>query len=215
MTPLWSFAVSAPLLGLLAVAAAILASQRNRAEARLRRLAVSDVLTGVLNRGAFMALTERELARGRRSGKPFAVVMLDLDHFERVNGRLGHPGGDRVLAELARRMGAELRANDLLGRYGGGKFCAVLPGVRHAEAMVVAERARATVQAAPLAGLEVTVSVGVASFEGAAGPALDYVIERADSALYAAKGLGRNRVVGIEPSRARIAPRAAWIPREG
>jgi diguanylate cyclase (GGDEF)-like protein len=192
---------------------AFLVMQREDAEAELRRLAMFDPLTGTLNRRAFMELAEREIGRMRRTGQPLAVVMLDLDHFKAVNDAYGHQAGDRVLADFAGRAAGCLRATDVLGRYGGEEFCAMLSGTSHADAMAIAERVRASVLAAPLGGLAqaVTVSIGVASFDGASAPALEYLIGRADSALYAAKGLGRNRVVGIEPARSRVTPDAAAL----
>jgi diguanylate cyclase (GGDEF)-like protein len=184
---------------------AFLVMQRERAEAELRRLAMFDALTQVLNRRAFLQLAEREMARMQRAGQPFAALMLDLDHFKRVNDRYGHAAGDRVLADFAQRAQASLRPTDLLCRYGGEEFCVLLPATTQAQAMEVAERVRTAVSGTPLGSLAetVTVSIGVASFEHAAGQALSYVIERADAALYTAKGLGRNRVVGVEPERRR------------
>jgi diguanylate cyclase (GGDEF)-like protein len=179
---------------------AFLVMHRERAEQELRHLAMHDALTNVLSRRAFLDLAEREVARARRAGGALAVLMLDLDHFKQVNDRHGHQAGDRVLAQFGQRVKGCLRAPDLLGRYGGEEFCALLPATGHEEALAIAERIRAAVAAKPLGALPdaVTVSVGLASAKAGVACKLDYLIGRADSALYAAKGLGRNRVVGVE-----------------
>jgi diguanylate cyclase (GGDEF)-like protein len=185
---------------------AFLVLQQGRAEAELRHLAMFDALTGVLNRRAFLDLAERDLARAAREGAPFAVLMLDIDHFKSVNDRFGHQAGDRALADFAARVKAGARPSDLVGRYGGEEFCVLLPATAPAEAQAVAERLRAAIAASPLGGLPgtVTVSIGVAACTSPGCWSLAAITERADAALYAAKGTGRNRVVAI-----RLAPREA------
>jgi diguanylate cyclase (GGDEF)-like protein len=179
---------------------AFLVMHRERAEQELRHLAMHDALTDVLSRRAFLDLAEREVARAQRTGGALAVLMMDLDHFKAVNDKHGHQAGDLVLAEFGRRVRDCLRAPDVFGRYGGEEFCALLPGTGHEEALAVAERIRSAVAARPLGGIAdtVTVSIGLASASARAACGLDYLIGRADAALYAAKGLGRNRVVGVE-----------------
>jgi diguanylate cyclase (GGDEF)-like protein len=180
--------------------------QQGRAEAELRHLAMFDPLTQVLNRRAFVGLAERELGRAAREGRPFAALMLDIDRFKGVNDRFGHQAGDRVLADFAARVKACARASDLVCRYGGEEFCVLLPATGLAEARTVAERMRAAIAASPMGGLTepVTVSIGAVACPGAWS--LDALLGRADAALYAAKGTGRNRVVAIELD-ARTPPR--------
>lgn len=173
--------------------------QRERAERALHTLAMHDALTGLLNRRSFAELGERELARARRTGAAIAALMLDIDHFKHVNDTFGHPAGDRVLADLAAGLKRWLRAGDLVSRYGGEEFCLMLPSTGAADALAVAERIRAGVAASPMGALPtaVTVSIGVAAFNGLHAVDLAAIIACADEALYQAKRDGRNRVVMI------------------
>lgn len=174
-----------------------------RAQSRLRELASTDMLTGLLNRRHLFARIDEELRRlGREQRRTarvdrIAFVMIDLDHFKAINDRHGHQGGDEVLREASRRLKASLRAYDTIGRYGGEEFLAVLPGTDLASAVVVAERMRRAVGGEPfvLAGkpIRVTASFGVAQSEDDK-EAPDAVIQRADAALYRAKAAGRDRV---------------------
>ncbi len=174
-----------------------LSAQRERAENALRRLSMYDALTELLNRRAFMELAGREYVRARRDRLPLAVLMLDLDHFKAVNDIHGHQTGDEVLREFARRSKAALREVDLLCRYGGEEFCALLSGTATAAGMQVAERIRAAVASAPCApGVAVTVSVGVAALRP--GEELAAVIGRSDEALYRAKKDGRDCVRALD-----------------
>lgn len=162
-------------------------------EQRLRR----DPLTGIGNRRAWdealAAAVERWLAHGR----PLTLAVWDIDWFKRINDRLGHAAGDRVLAGVAQALAAGLRADDTLARYGGEEFALLLPGVALADALAVCERIRAGIATAefPVDGgsVPVTVSCGLAEFR--AGDGVRSAFERADAALYAAKRGGRNRCV--------------------
>jgi len=176
---------------------AFLLMGRERSEAQMRDIAMKDALTGLFNRRAFMDLAERELTRVRRAGAPFAVLMLDIDHFKKVNDTHGHQAGDSVLAEFAARAQRCIRAGDVLGRYGGEEFCVLLPGAALQTAVTVAERIRALVEAHPLGQppSAVTVSIGVAGCDDAKQAELGPIIGRADKALYDAKRAGRNRVL--------------------
>jgi len=175
---------------------AFLVMQRQRAEEALHRLAMVDPLTGLYNRRAFLELAGRELARAQREGRPAAVLMMDLDHFKRVNDDFGHQAGDRVLAGLGELLERALRSPDLVGRYGGEEFCAVLPGAGLPDASAVAERIRLALARTPLGGLPrtTTASIGVALLDPEAPLALDAALARADAALYAAKQAGRDCV---------------------
>ncbi len=174
-----------------------IALQNARLYGEVQRLATTDELTGLSNRRQILTQGEVELARARRYGKPLSAVMMDIDHFKTFNDRFGHAVGDRVLSTVAEWARSALRTLDVIGRYGGEEFVALLPETDLAGAALVAERLRQAVgqshvpsEAGPLS---VTISLGVAQLvfgEGLAG-----LLNRADEALYQAKEGGRNRVV--------------------
>jgi diguanylate cyclase (GGDEF)-like protein len=189
--------VAAALAGLLLLMTAAYAVYKVRLARRLQNLAMTDTLTGLPNRRAMEARASQFEARGAEDGG-FAVVLMDLDHFKTVNDRHGHAGGDRVLAEVGRRLPPLLRQQDRLGRWGGEEFLVLLPGTDGASARQVAERMREAMQAEPVPMedgrvIDITASLGVA--EGAPGEGLEAVLARADLALYRAKAQGRDRVV--------------------
>jgi diguanylate cyclase (GGDEF)-like protein len=163
---------------------------------RIEQLAIRDELTGGYNRRYMMDALARERSRAERLREPFSVCLLDIDHFKSVNDTLGHAAGDAVLHELPGVARQGLRGVDVFGRFGGEEFLLVLPGTDLEGARLVAERVRAAVEAAQLPGLpsgpRVTVTLGVA--ERAAGEDIRSLLKRADRALYAGKGAGRNRV---------------------
>jgi diguanylate cyclase (GGDEF)-like protein/PAS domain S-box-containing protein len=174
---------------------------------KLTLLATRDALTGCLNRGSFMAETDQRFAEAKANGTPACVIMCDIDHFKQVNDSYGHAGGDRVIQAVVKSLGSGLRASDLLGRYGGEEFCIMLPGATLAQALEVAERLRAAVEAEvgdalrEPADVKVTMSFGVAQLDRAtADPAT--LIDRADQALYLSKKVGRNRVTSEAALRA-------------
>nr|WP_145549042.1 GGDEF domain-containing protein [Variovorax boronicumulans] len=177
---------------LLVIGFATMASDHVRA--RIEEQAIRDPLTGTLNRQALLECLERERANHDRTGKPFCVAMLDVDHFKKINDSHGHPVGDRVLVHLCRRMAALVRPHDVVARYGGEEFIVVMPQTRLPEAALVAERILVeAVQADGLALPAFTVSIGLA--EWSTGDATEQdVIARADAALYQAKARGRNRL---------------------
>jgi diguanylate cyclase (GGDEF)-like protein len=165
--------------------------------ARLRRLSVTDPLTEAYNREFLQQQLPQSIEQAERRGEPLAVAMIDVDHFKDVNDRLGHEVGDRVLAEVAHRLRAAIRSDDLLVRYGGEEFLVLLPGSDADKAAEVAERMRSKMEDDPIeidgTLVEVRISLGVAQYR----PAMDspgQLVKRADVALYAAKGRGRNRV---------------------
>lgn len=163
----------------------------------LARLARKDPLTGLPNRRALDEELARAVARAARAGTPLSAVALDVDHFKRVNDLHGHGAGDAVLAAVAARAAAALRAGDLVARTGGEEFVVLLPGANLARAAEAAERIRAAVadEAVVVGGiaLSVTVSLGCAELlpgdEGGRS-----LLARADARLYGAKSSGRNRV---------------------
>ena len=207
-----AFATRALSVGLVALVAVGLARISGR-EHELVRLALVDPLTGVFNRRSFIEFASKEEARTRRGGHQFAVLMLDIDHFKRINDRFGHPAGDAVIKALADVCARTLRPSDIIARYGGEEFVINLPATDHRQARLVAERLRQAVAAARVpsehGAIDFTVSIGLAtcSEEMPLGEA----IGRADKALYRAKRDGRNRVEATSehaPSEL-AAPRAA------
>jgi diguanylate cyclase (GGDEF)-like protein len=179
----------------------LLALVMSRLVAELRSSSRRDGLTGVMNRRALDDALSDEEHRARRLQAPFAVLMVDADHFKSVNDRFGHAAGDRALQHLATLMGAQMRDIDRLGRYGGEEFLVLLPGTALAQARVVAERLRERVEAVPpvweAAPLKLSVSIGIAAWRGPED-ALELLLARADAALYAAKRAGRNRCSAAE-----------------
>lgn len=179
---------------------------REKLADELHRLAMMDDLTGVYSRRQVLEVGERELARRRRQGlTPMTLLMMDLDHFKRINDRFGHAAGDTVLVAFAEVLHRNLRESDAVGRLGGEEFLAVLPDVDLRGGMALAERIRAEVAALRIpwehqedengsVDLDLTVSIGVAGLRSAR-ESLDTTIMRADDALYQAKVSGRNRVM--------------------
>jgi diguanylate cyclase (GGDEF)-like protein len=163
---------------------------------RIQRLAHTDELTSLPNRRYTLERLRHEVERVERTGSSLAIAMLDVDHFKAVNDTYGHPIGDTVLGRVARALGGAVRTVDLVGRWGGEEFLAVLPFATPVGAQVVAERLRRVVEAlSPTDGGpdKVTTSVGVAAF--GAGDSAASLISRADAALYEAKNAGRNQTL--------------------
>ncbi len=161
-------------------------------------LATTDQLTGVLNRQTSLMRLAAELQRAARYDGPISVALADIDHFKRVNDTYGHAAGDVVLRHVAQILRSNLRATDTVGRYGGEEFLLVLPEADVDRAAEVAEKLRRLVGRTPVQlpggeDLSVTVSIGVASGRGG-GLRLDGMTHDADTALYAAKSLGRDQV---------------------
>lgn len=168
--------------------------EEHRMRQKLSRMARTDELTGLYNRRHLDERFADEFARMRDSGRALAVMMFDVDHFKRFNDSYGHEAGDRVLREVGRVTRETLRIYDVLGRYGGEEFVAVLPGLHIGDAGPVADRLRRDVEALDIDGLRVTISIGVACTESVAAETPAALLAAADSALYAAKRNGRNRV---------------------
>ncbi|OFW43728.1 MAG: hypothetical protein A3J29_09705 [Acidobacteria bacterium RIFCSPLOWO2_12_FULL_67_14b] len=169
---------------------------------RMEELALRDGLTGLLNRRALTDQAMAGLARAKRKQHPFALAMVDIDHFKSVNDTYGHAAGDQVLSQLAARLTAAVRASDNVGRWGGEEFLVLLPESDREQALVAAERLRTLIEAAPMRvegdiQVKVTVSIGVGLSRDphASAIVLDTIIRTADDALYQAKAAGRNRVV--------------------
>jgi len=175
-----------------------LQSQLNVARESLRFQATHDPLTKMLNRRAITDILEREVSRAYRYKKPVSLLMLDLDHFKKVNDNYGHLTGDEVLCKVSIRISSVVRDYDSLGRYGGEEFVVVLPNCDSTEGLNVAERIRRCVEETPIKTkrrmITITISVGVAVFTAGEKIAGRVLIHAADSALYRAKNSGRNRV---------------------
>jgi diguanylate cyclase (GGDEF)-like protein len=166
-------------------------------EALLER-ATRDALTGLWNRPSILEFLSREMTHAQRTGTPLALALIDVDHFKQINDTYGHHGGDEVLRDLAQRLTRAIRHNDWLGRYGGEELMVVMPGLSYVGAATPIERLRECVADIPFRvrefNVNLTVSIGMAWCESTSDTTHD-IISRADAALYAAKGSGRNRVV--------------------
>jgi diguanylate cyclase (GGDEF)-like protein len=170
--------------------------QLKEAYKRIEELAELDELTGSFNRRCIMRMLDDEIARAHRSRAPFSVALIDLDWFKRINDAYGHPTGDEVLRTFAITVFANIRSIDRFGRYGGEEFLLILPDTPHDVAARILDRQREIIAeldwSAFSPGMSVTISAGVATL--APGEAPDALLARADSALYAAKAQGRNRI---------------------
>jgi two-component system cell cycle response regulator len=171
--------------------------------ARVQLLSITDELLGVFNRRYLNEKLPDEIQRAHRYKRPLSIVIADLDHFKNVNDRLGHQAGDEVLKSFARLAQSRLRQScDWIARFGGEEFVLVLPEATSAEAAIVAERIRQACSSAPLltttTEIRVTASFGVAELQLEEGRPpevqLDFLLRRADAALYRSKNGGRNRV---------------------
>ena len=173
-------------------------SDKREASEKQRLSTMCDHLTGLANRRSFFEAAELEVGRWQRSPRPLSMLMVDADHFKRVNDTHGHPAGDAVLRHLAGVLAATFRQVDVVARIGGEEFAVLLPSTDLQGAAAVAERLRQAVAAQPAAAggellLPITVSIGVSTMsEAVAG--LDALMKQADDALYAAKRNGRNQV---------------------
>ncbi|MEZ4601191.1 MAG: diguanylate cyclase [Syntrophotaleaceae bacterium] len=175
--------------------------ERTKAQEALAEAARTDPLTGLLNRRAMTEHMGYHVARVIRHGRPFCLLLGDLDHFKSVNDRHGHAEGDRVLLQVAELLRSSVRREDLVGRWGGEEFLLLLPDTDIRQGRILAEKIRAAILAYEfICGGEpchVTMSIGLAEYDGAAG--VDKCLVGADKALYIAKGQGRNSVVVESP----------------
>jgi diguanylate cyclase (GGDEF)-like protein len=171
--------------------------QRSLMHQQLAAAARTDPKTGLLNATAWQREADAEVARALRSGTPLALLLVDVDHFKRVNDRHGHLIGDQVLRSLAAELRQQVRESDVVGRFGGEEFTILLPRTGAAEACGIAERLRSSTNLLSVGASEprvtVTVSIGVAAL-GQHGRDLFELLAAADLALYRAKDAGRNTV---------------------
>lgn len=185
-------------LGRLAGAFNEMAGRLENQNAALSELSMRDSLTGLYNRRELQRRLKEEVERSGRYGRHFALLMLDCDHFKRINDKLGHPAGDCVLQEIANTVRTALRATDFVARYGGEEFAVILPETAATGALELAERIRVLISKRIIPvndtiTAQVTVSIGLASFPTDASTERD-LVTKADQALYAAKHAGRNQV---------------------
>jgi len=170
---------------------------RRELERGLTELATTDSLTGLLNRRQFVNLSNHEVLRASRSGRPLSVCLFDLDHFKQVNDVYGHDAGDAVLKAVAEAVCRTVRKGDVAGRYGGEEFTLTLPDTNLDAAFELAERLRRTIAEAriPRGGdtLQITATFGVAAFHPQE-TTVEAALSRADKALYRGKADGRNRI---------------------
>ncbi len=173
-------------------------------ELELRQIAITDSLTGAQTRRSFELDVEKEMDRSRRYNRPASLIVLDLDHFKRVNDANGHAAGDAVLQAVVSRCKASLRSNDVLGRLGGEEFAILLPETDLEQALQVAEKLRVRTSEAPIQfgnrNIQVTASFGVTELDKHDAK-VETPLDRADAALYGAKNDGRDRVSHLMAGR--------------
>ncbi|MGH8376980.1 MAG: GGDEF domain-containing protein, partial [Pseudomonas sp.] len=168
-------------------------SDLKRVEEELRALSVTDSLTGIHNRRYFQERLKAELERAQRDQVDLAVIMLDIDHFKRINDQFGHAMGDRVLQNLCQRISQRLRRTDVFCRLGGEEFMVLCPGSNAEQAHALASELWHGLRSVPVEGVGiVTASFGIAGWRP--GEGADALLLRADSGVYAAKQGGRDRV---------------------
>jgi diguanylate cyclase (GGDEF)-like protein len=167
-------------------------------------LSQTDPLTGLYNRRHMMATLESEFDRSNRISSPFSLLMIDLDHFKRVNDTYGHQQGDIVLQSISQEIQAQLRQYDSAARFGGEEFALLLPETNLSEGTMVAERLRQIISkiqfSDSISDLKITASIGIAAIPHKKINTTEDLIRLADDALYAAKSNGRNRVETVPPA---------------
>ncbi|HTR47638.1 MAG TPA: diguanylate cyclase [Verrucomicrobiae bacterium] len=187
------------------------------AKEKLRFQATHDPLTRLWNRGAIVDAVDREASRQTRERGSFGVILMDLDHFKRVNDTFGHLAGDAVLKETGRRIAGSLRPYDIVGRYGGEEFLIVAPSCSESDVLNLAERIRKAIAARPVdtdAGpVQITASCGVCVGGHGRLTTSKAILEKSDEALYQAKDKGRNRSYLVEERPSSVSP-ATWPKHE-
>lgn len=199
-----SYAVFIVLYGILVawISFSVIFISANELQTQLSQIALTDPLTGALNRRALKETVKRAISRAKRDNSPLSLIITDLDHFKKINDIYGHPAGDAVLKHTVKLYLGKLRTEDLLARYGGEEFVIVLPGVNVAGAFVVAERLRAACEKniVPFDDhlIQVTSSFGTTCLSKET-IGYETLVKQADEALYRAKEQGRNKTVSFLP----------------
>jgi diguanylate cyclase (GGDEF)-like protein len=175
--------------------------EEQRLKKEMEILAITDSLTGLLNRGAFFQRAQEEFIRCSREGRSFSLMLIDIDFFKHINDTYGHLVGDEVLKKVADCLAGQLRPYDLIGRYGGEEFVACFSGLDFKQAQEVAERVRTAIMdyifvSDQQESISITISIGITTAEVSPEDNLDSFLSKADKALYQAKAEGKNRVVG-------------------
>ena len=172
--------------------------EQYRLTTEVARQALQDPLTGLANRRQLIEHYAREVSRAKRNGKPLSLLMLDLDHFKSINDRYGHLAGDACLKSITATIKSSLRNIDITARFGGEEFIVLLPETGESGARIVAEKLRSAVAETEIQLhseiIHVTVSIGIVTAESLELDNFDEIVGRADTAMYSAKGLGRNMV---------------------
>jgi len=173
-------------------------TQQKEMEEELRRLATTDPLTGAFNRRHFLALAEKEIVRTKRHGHALSVLMIDIDHFKKINDTYGHPAGDEAIKATVETVRDQVRTIDIVSRFGGEEFVALLPETTVEGGLTLAERIRQAIEEMPVfwedSEIRFTVSIGLAALR-AGEDSIEKALKRADDGLYQAKEGGRNRVI--------------------
>ncbi|OHW40335.1 GGDEF domain-containing protein [Pseudomonas sp. 06C 126] len=180
---------------------------KERSESLFQRLALRDVLTGILNRRAVLEQFSKELERARRDASYLAVAMVDIDHFKQINDVYGHLAGDEVICHCVNQLTQRIRESDSIGRYGGEEFLVLLPRTSPENAVAVLDQLRASVAESPArfgeASISLRISIGVCCVVPNEDDTTASLLARADAALYEAKGLGRNTLCLTPPQEHR------------
>ncbi len=175
-------------------------TERKQMEEELKKMAVTDALTGLYNRGYLNKSLDNEYRRCIRYATPLCLIILDIDHFKSVNDTHGHPAGDKVLINMASELKHQSRDIDIVTRYGGEEFVLILPQTDSKSGLILAERMRAAVEALQIPihdglSLNITISIGLVAMPETATDSADHFLTIADRALYQAKDSGRNKVI--------------------
>jgi diguanylate cyclase (GGDEF)-like protein len=177
-------------------------AKRKKVEEKLQILATTDPLTGLYNRRHFRKLALLELSRAQRYKKNISLLMIDIDHFKRINDNYGHTTGDKGLKALSNLFADTLRDIDTMARYGGEEFVILLPETGKSAALMVAERLRRDVEEMIIetdpASFTFTISIGISNLNIVNAVSIETLLDQADKALYASKQTGRNRVTAWE-----------------